>query len=99
MEVAKLVALTPFIADEIYESLSGDEPSVHLCDYPEPDPALRDEDLEWQMRVARDAVEPGRAARAQAKVKLRQPSSSTWSWLPSTNVRRSSGSSRSCSAS
>jgi isoleucyl-tRNA synthetase len=74
VEIAELVApLTPFIADEIYESLSGDEPSVHLCDYPEPDPALRDEDLEWQMQVARDAVELGRAARAQAKVKLRQP--------------------------
>jgi isoleucyl-tRNA synthetase len=74
VEVAKLVApLTPFVADEIYENLVGAEPSVHLCDYPEVDPALRDEDLEWQMQVARDAVELGRAARAQAKVKLRQP--------------------------
>src|SRR5206468_25673 len=27
----------------------------------------------WQMQVARDAVELGRAARAQAKLKLRQP--------------------------
>jgi len=33
----------------------------------------RDEGLEWQMQVARDAVELGRAARAQAKVKVRQP--------------------------
>ncbi len=74
VETAKLVApLTPFVSDEIYENLSGAEPSVHLCDYPEPDPELRDGALEWQMRVARDAVELGRAARAQAKVKLRQP--------------------------
>ncbi len=74
VEVAKLVApLTPFLADEIYENLDGDEPSVHLCDYPSVDPGLRDEPLEWQMQVARDAVELGRAARAQAKVKLRQP--------------------------
>ncbi|HKF79818.1 MAG TPA: isoleucine--tRNA ligase [Thermoleophilaceae bacterium] len=74
VETAKLVApLTPFVSDEIYENLSGAEPSVHLCDYPEPDPELRDEALEWQMRVARDAVELGRAARAQAKIKLRQP--------------------------
>jgi isoleucyl-tRNA synthetase len=71
---AKLLApLTPFIADEIYESLDGSEPSVHLCDYPHADPGLRDEQLEWQMQVARDAVELGRAARAQAKAKVRQP--------------------------
>ena len=69
---AKLVApFTPFVADEIYENLDGSEPSVHLCDYPEP--GDRDEELEWQMQVARDAVELGRAARAQAKVKVRQP--------------------------
>ena len=47
------------------------EPSVHLCAFPEP--GERDEELEWQMQVARDAVELGRAARAQAKVKVRQP--------------------------
>jgi isoleucyl-tRNA synthetase len=46
---------------------------VHLCDYPEPAPELRDEELEWQMQVVREAVELGRAARAQAKVKVRQP--------------------------
>jgi len=74
VQVAKLVApLTPFVADEIYENLAREEASVHLCDYPEPDSGLRDETLEWQMHVARDAVELGRAARAQAKLKLRQP--------------------------
>ncbi|HEV2075029.1 MAG TPA: isoleucine--tRNA ligase [Thermoleophilaceae bacterium] len=74
VEVAKLVApLTPFVADEIYENLAGDEPSVHLCDYPQPDPGLRDEPLEWGMQVTRDAVELGRAARAQARLKVRQP--------------------------
>jgi isoleucyl-tRNA synthetase len=70
--IAELLApLTPFVGDEIYENLDGTEPSVHLCDFPAP--AERDEELEWQMRVARDAVELGRAARAQAKVKVRQP--------------------------
>src|SRR6266511_38272 len=74
VDVARLVApLTPFVADEVYENLDGSEPSVHLCDYPEPDAALRDEELEWAMQTARDAVELGRAARAQAKVKVRQP--------------------------
>jgi isoleucyl-tRNA synthetase len=70
--IAKLLApLTPFVADEIYENLDGSEPSVHLCRFPEP--GKRDIELEWQMQVARDAVELGRAARAQAKVKVRQP--------------------------
>jgi isoleucyl-tRNA synthetase len=70
--VAKLLApLTPFIADEIYENLDGTEPSVHLCDFPEA--GVRDEGLEWQMGVARDAVELGRAARAHGKLKVRQP--------------------------
>ena len=69
---AQLMApLTPFIADEVYEILDGTEPSVHLCAFPEP--GERDTELEWQMQVARDAVELGRAARAQAKVKVRQP--------------------------
>jgi isoleucyl-tRNA synthetase len=70
--VAQLLApLTPFVADAIYENLDGSEPSVHLCDYPAP--GARDEQLEWDMQVARDAVELGRAARAQAKMKVRQP--------------------------
>src|SRR5215211_684055 len=69
---AKLLApLTPFVTDEIYENLDGSEPSVHLCDFPEP--GERDEQLEWQMQVVRDAVELGRAARAHAKLKVRQP--------------------------
>jgi isoleucyl-tRNA synthetase len=70
--LAKVLApLTPFVADEIYDNLDGAELSVHLCDFPEP--GGRDERLEWQMQVVRDAVELGRAARAHAKVKVRQP--------------------------
>ncbi len=69
---AKLLApLTPFVTDEIYDNLDGSEPSVHLCDFPEP--GARDEELEWQMQVVRDAVELGRAARAHARLKVRQP--------------------------
>jgi isoleucyl-tRNA synthetase len=70
--VAKLIApLTPFMADEIYDNLDGSEPSVHLCDWPEP--ATRDQDLEWEFDVAREAVELGRKARAEGKLGLRQP--------------------------
>jgi isoleucyl-tRNA synthetase len=70
--VSKLLApLTPFVTDEIYDNLDGSEPSVHLCDFPEP--GFRDEDLEWRMEVVRNAVELGRAARGHAKIKVRQP--------------------------
>jgi isoleucyl-tRNA synthetase len=70
--LAKLLApFTPFVADEIYENLDGAEPSVHLCDFPVP--GERDEQLEWQMQVVRDAVVLGRAARGHAKIKVRQP--------------------------
>jgi isoleucyl-tRNA synthetase len=70
--VSKLLApLTPFITDEIYDNLDGSEPSIHLCDFPEP--GERDEELEWRMQVVRDAVELGRAARGHAKMKVRQP--------------------------
>jgi isoleucyl-tRNA synthetase len=70
--VAKLLApFTPFVTDEIYDNLDGSEPSVHLCDFPEPGP--RDEEIERRMQVVRDAVELGRAARGHAKMKVRQP--------------------------
>ncbi len=72
--LAKLLApFTPFIADEIYENLSGEDLSVHLCDFPVADGVRRDVDLEIAMDVARETVRLGLAARAQAKVKLRQP--------------------------
>ena len=74
VEASKLVApLTPFVADAIYDNLDGAEPSVHLCDYPEPDAALRDTDLEWEMGLAREAVGLGREARAHGRLKVRQP--------------------------
>ncbi len=70
--VAKLLApFCPFVADEIYDNLDGAEPSVHLCDFPLP--GERDPELEDAMAVVRETVRLGRAARAQAKIKLRQP--------------------------
>jgi isoleucyl-tRNA synthetase len=72
--VAKLLApFTPFMADELYTNLDGTEPSVHLCDFPAPDEALVDRELEVDMAVTRRTVELGRAARSQAKIKVRQP--------------------------
>jgi isoleucyl-tRNA synthetase len=82
LEVAALLApFTPFLADEIHLNLSGGEDeelaagsdSVHLRDFPEPDLKLTDPELEAAMEAVRLTVELGRAARAQAKAKMRQP--------------------------
>jgi isoleucyl-tRNA synthetase len=82
LTVAALLApFTPFIADEIYANLAGGEAagfgdgpdSVHLLDFPQPDATLEDARLEAGVDAALRAIELGRAARAQAQVKMRQP--------------------------
>jgi isoleucyl-tRNA synthetase len=82
LEVAALLApFTPFLADEIHLNLAGGEAeelgdrpdSVHLRDFPQPDAELAQPDLEAAMDAVRLTVELGRAARAQAKAKVRQP--------------------------
>jgi isoleucyl-tRNA synthetase len=74
LEVSKLLApFAPFIADEIHSNLSGGNDSVHLADYPEPDAARSVPDLEAGIEVALRAIELGRAVRAKAKLKVRQP--------------------------
>lgn len=71
--VTKLVApFAPFISDEIFQKLTGEE-SVHLADYPEADKDLIKPDVEEKMDLVRDLVGLGRAARAQSKIKVRQP--------------------------
>jgi isoleucyl-tRNA synthetase len=75
LATSKLLApFCPFVADEIYDNLDGRLASVHLCDFPHGD-ALppRDERLEADMSTVREAVRLGHAARAQAKIKVRQP--------------------------
>ncbi|MFL5906643.1 MAG: DUF5915 domain-containing protein, partial [Solirubrobacterales bacterium] len=84
-----LAPFTPFIADDLYTNLLfGEEPdldkplaewgreepdSVHLCDFPQVAEELIDQQLEAGMDAVRRTIELGRAARSQAKVKLRQP--------------------------
>jgi isoleucyl-tRNA synthetase len=63
---------TPFIAEAIHRNLCEGE-SVHLADYPTPDPAARDRALEEEMEQAREAVQAGLAARDAARIKVRQP--------------------------
>jgi isoleucyl-tRNA synthetase len=72
LTVAQMVApFCPFVTDEIYDNLDGAERSVHLCDFPVPE--AREVELEDQMAVVREAVRLGLAARAQARLKIRQP--------------------------
>jgi len=69
---SKLLApFCPFLADELDVALTGDV-SVHLSDWPLPTGAT-DEALAAQMSAARRLVVLGRAARTDAKVKVRQP--------------------------
>ncbi len=73
--VSKLLApFCPFVADEIYDNLDSTLASVHLCDFPVGDALpVRDESLEQAMAIARETVRLGLGARAQAKIKVRQP--------------------------
>jgi isoleucyl-tRNA synthetase len=83
--LTRLVQVTapimPFIAEEIWRNLrvgakgdgGGSPESVHLCDWPEYEPRLRDEELERKMASIRHAVSMGRSLRVQNDVKNRQP--------------------------
>jgi isoleucyl-tRNA synthetase len=48
-------------------------PSVHMTDFPRADKSLIDTALEESMALAMEAVSLGRAARASANIKVRQP--------------------------
>jgi len=75
-EVAALFApFTPFVAEEVYGSLTGDagHPTVHMCDWPEPEDRWRDVGLEGDIEVVRAVEEAGSNARQQAERKLRWP--------------------------
>ncbi len=77
--VAKLTApFTPFMAEALWQNLvrkvDPEAPlSVHLADWPEPDPAWEDPGLVAEMRAVLKAVRLARAARAKGGVKTRTP--------------------------
>ena len=68
-----LAPFTPFVADEMYTTLSGADESVHLADWPVADESARDVALEAEMARARAVVSLGLSARNEAKLKVRQP--------------------------
>jgi isoleucyl-tRNA synthetase len=65
--------LKAFDLDEVALQQHPAPISVHLCDYPVADPALIDEELMRQMELVREIVSLGRSARAEARLKVRQP--------------------------
>lgn len=77
LEFTKVMApFLPFICESIYRNLTqknAAEESVHLCDYPVPNPALIDQQVEAEMGLVRQVVEMGRSLRAAHNLKTRQP--------------------------
>ncbi len=83
--LARLLApFTPFLAEELWgnltRALDGDAPeSVHLADWPEPvslEPGgsvFIDESLNAETQLVKRVASMGRAARAKASIKVRQP--------------------------
>jgi len=73
VELSKLVApFTPFIAEEIYKNLTGEE-SVHLADFPVANEKMIDEKLNQEMEQARIIITEALQLRAKAGIKVRQP--------------------------
>ncbi len=72
-----LAPFTPFVTDEVWAGLyagQDDLPdSVHLARWPSVDGSLVDAELAAQMALVRRLVDLGRQARAESKVKTRQP--------------------------
>jgi len=85
-----LAPFVPFVTERVWRALFADSAgveSVHLARWPQPGDAA-DADLGEQVALVRRLVELGRAARAAAKVKTRQPlaralvSAPGWDRLP-----------------
>ena len=83
LTTSRLIApFTPFYAETLWQTLTGANfsgtagphpESVHLADYPVADATVIDAPLADWMEQVRDLVSAGRAARAAAKLKVRQP--------------------------
>ncbi len=73
-----LAPYTPFVADVMYRNLvaerDDDAPdSVHLTSWPKPNDSLIDQDAMNRTRLAIRLASLGRSARAQSRLKVRQP--------------------------
>ena len=77
--LARLLApFVPFLAETVYQNLvrsvhPRSPESVHLCEMPRADARVRDQVLEEATERARSIVSLGRAARSEARLRVRQP--------------------------
>jgi isoleucyl-tRNA synthetase len=77
--LAKLMApFTPYISESLYQNLvlshdAGAPESVHLADWPVADPSVIDQQLLSDMDLLIETVSLGRAARQNARLRVRQP--------------------------
>ncbi|MFC6719746.1 isoleucine--tRNA ligase [Natrialbaceae archaeon GCM10025810] len=73
--VVLLAPYAPFVTEEIYGTLTGDDghPTIHMEDWPEVDERWVDEELEEDVALLRAIEEAGANARQQAGRKLRWP--------------------------
>lgn len=76
-----IAPFTPFVAEELYQKLTGGE-SVHLLDWPEVGHV--NEMLLDEMKMVRDLITDGLSQRAAAGIKLRQPLMAAKATLPFT---------------
>lgn len=67
--LTKLIALVPFVSEDIYKKLTGLE-SVHLENYPLCDESLINETIESRMDLVRELISLGRFSREETKLKL-----------------------------
>lgn len=73
LTLSKLMApITPFIAEDLYRHLNGPLESVHLENWPQPEPTLIHGKIIANMAAAREIIEKALAIRALNGVKIRQ---------------------------
>ena len=73
-----MAPMAPFVTERVWQDLIvATDPqapaSVHLSRWPEADTSVLDDELDKAMDVTRRLVELGRSARAESKMKTRQP--------------------------
>lgn len=72
VKTSQLIApFTPFIAEDIHSHLIGE--SVHLADFPKPDPRAVNTKLETEMIRVRQVIEMARNIRNTKSIKTKQP--------------------------
>ena len=82
-----LAPFMPFTTEELYQNLvrSVNQQavlSVHLCDWPQVDEKLVDEQLTQETRLVMHVVGLGRSAREKAQIRVRQPLNALYVRVP-----------------